>query len=120
MSTITLVQGEDRKLTFTLQEIDEKEVTTYMDLTGASEIEVRSAAASSGTPYISFKKTDTEVTILDAKGGIFQVTMSDTKTGLMKLGSEQNLEVIVDIGSERRIAQLLKSITVIKRLFPTP
>ena len=117
MSTITLVQGEDRKLTFTLQEVDEKDVTTYMDLTGATQIEVRIAAAAGG--YVSIKKQpDADVAILDAKGGIFQVTISDSKSALLKIGVEQSIEVIVDIVNERRIAQLLKAITVVKQLFP--
>jgi hypothetical protein len=120
MSVITLVQGEDRTLTFTLQEVDDKDVTTYMDLTGATAIEVRAANASAS--YESFTLAASEVTVLDAKAGIFKVKMSDAKTALLKLGADQNIEVIIDIGApsagDRRIAQLFKAITVVKRLFP--
>jgi hypothetical protein len=115
MSLITIVQGEDRTLTFTLQEVDANGVTTYMDLTGVTEIEVRAAAAAGG--YISFKKSATKVAVLDTLGGVFKVTISDTESALLKVAPDQNLEVIVDIGTTRRIAQLLKSITVIRRLF---
>ena len=38
MSLITIVQGEDRTLTFTLQEVDANGVTTYMDLTGVPRL----------------------------------------------------------------------------------
>jgi hypothetical protein len=120
MSSVTIVQGEDRVLTFTIKEVDDKNVTTYMNLTGATEIEVRASNASS--TYESFKLTDSEVTVVDAEGGVFRVHMSDVKTALLKIQPEQNIEVIVDIGApsagERRIAQLFKAITVVKRLFP--
>jgi hypothetical protein len=115
MSLITIVQGEDRTLTFTLQEVDANGVTTYMDLTGVTEIEVRAAAAAGG--YISFKKSATKVAVLDTLGGVFKVTISDTESALLKVAPDQNLEVIIDVGTTRRIAQLLKSITVIRRLF---
>ena len=119
-NVITLVQGEDRTLTFTLKEVDSNGVTTYMDLTGATEIELR--AADSGSGFVFFKLTLLEIEIVDAKGGVFKATMSDTKTALLKLGQQQNLEVIIDFGSpsagDRRIAQLFKAITVVKRLYP--
>lgn len=120
MSAINIVQGEDRILTFTISEKDENGVTTYLDLTGATEIELR--AANSSSSYESFKLSVTEVTVLDAEKGTFKVHMSDVKTALLKLGSDQSIEVIVDIGAptagERRIAQLTKAISVVKRLFP--
>ena len=119
MSTVTIVQGEDRTLNFQIKEIDSLDVTTYMDLTGATEIELRLSNATTG--YVSFTLSGGEVTVLDAKNGSFKVRMSDTKTALLKVASNQNAEVIVDIGAptagERRIAQLFKVITVVKRLF---
>lgn len=119
MSLITIVQGEDRTLTFTLQEVDSNGITTYLDLTGATEIEVK-AAGTSGT--VSFKLTAAEVSILDSVGGVFKVQMVDSKTSLLRVAPDQNLEVIIDIGShpsgQRRIAQLLKAISVVRRLFP--
>lgn len=116
MSVITIVQGEDRSLNFQIKEVDSSDVTTYMDLTGATEIELR--APDNSTGYISFKLSNAEVAVIDSKNGIFKVLMSDTKTALLRIGQSQNIEVIVDIGSERRIAQLLKAITVVSRLFP--
>lgn len=118
---VTIVQGEDRTLTFTIKEIDSNLVTKYMDLTGATAIEVRAPDAAL-VSYISFTMAGSEITVIDAINGTFKVKMSDTKTALLKLGVEQNLEVIVDIGAppggDRRIAQLFQSITVVKRLFP--
>jgi hypothetical protein len=120
MSAITIVQGEDRTINFQIKEVDASDVTTYMDLTGATEIELRAPDASTG--YISFKLSTSEVTVIDSKNGIFKVKMSDTKTALLKVGSSQNIEVIIDIGAptagDRRIAQLLKAITVVARLYP--
>lgn len=120
MASITIVQGEDRIITFTISEIDEKQVTTYLDLTGATAIELRAANTSSS--FESFTLGASEVTIVDAEKGTFRVHMSDSKTSSLKLGADQSVEVIVDIGApsagERRIAQLTKAITVIKRLFP--
>lgn len=115
MSLITIVQGEDRALTFTLQEVDSNGVTTYMDLTGVTEIDVRIAAAAGG--FLSFKKSATKVAVLDTLGGVFKVTINDTESALLKVAPDQNLEVIVDVGANRRIAQLLKAITVVRRLF---
>lgn len=120
MASITIVQGEDRIITFTISEVDEKQVTTYLDLTGATAIELR--AANSSASYESFTLGASEVTIVDAEKGTFRVHMSDVKTANLRLGADQSVEVIVDIGApsagERRIAQLSKAITVIKRLFP--
>jgi len=120
MSAITIVQGEDRTLNFQITEVDSSDVTTYMDLTGATDIELR--ASDNSTGYISFKMSTSEVTIVDAKSGMFKVKMSDTKTSLLKIGSNQNIEVIVDVGAptagDRRIAQLFKAITVVARLYP--
>lgn len=117
MSTVTIVQGEDRSLNFQIKEIDSDSVTTYLDLTGATAIEMR-VSDLAGTGFIAFTLAATEITIVDAKNGQFKVQMSDTKTATMKLAASQNAEVIIDIGTDRRIAQLLKAITVIKRLFP--
>lgn len=120
MSVVTIVQGEDRTLNFQIKEIDSSDVTTYMDLTGATDIELRLQGAATNT-IVSFKLSASEITILDAKSGTFKVKMSDTKTALLKLGAAQNAEVVVDIGAptagDRRIAQLFKVITVVKRLF---
>lgn len=121
MSTVTIVQGEDRTLNFQIKEVDSDAVTTYLDLTGATAIEMR-VSDSAGTGYISFTLADSEITVVDAKNGMFKVKMSDVKTALMKLAASQNAEVIIDVGAptagDRRIAQLFKAITVVKRLFP--
>jgi len=120
MAAITIVQGEDRTINFQIKEVDSSDVTTYMDLTGATEIELRVANASSS--YESFKLTNSEITVVDAKNGMFKAKLSDVKTALFKLGKEQSAEVIVDIGAptagDRRIAQLTKAITVVARIFP--
>lgn len=63
------------------------------------------------------KKTGSKVAVLDSLGGVFKLTISDTESALLKVGPDQSLEVIVDIGTNRRIAQLLKAITVVRRLF---
>lgn len=121
MSTVTIVQGEDRTLNFQIKEVDSDSVTTYLDLTGATAIEMR-VSDSAGTGYISFTLAASEITVVDAKNGMFKVKMSDVKTALMKLAASQNAEVIIDVGAptagDRRIAQLFKAITVVKRLFP--
>lgn len=121
MSTVTIVQGEDRTLNFQIKEIDSDSVTTYLDLTDATAIEMRVSDVV-GTGFISFTLADLEITVTDAKNGAFKVKMSDTKTNLMRLQSGQSVEVIVDMGApsagDRRIAQLFKAITVVKRLFP--
>lgn len=120
MSTVTIVQGEDRTLTFQIKEIDASEVTTYMDLTNATGIEIRAAGTS--VNYISFSFSSNEIVFLEKKSGTFKLIMSDAKTKQLKVGPNQNLEVIVDLGApplgERRVAQLIKSITVVKRIFP--
>jgi len=119
MATIKLVKGEDRLINFTLKETNEDGVTTYLDLTGATEIELRMAHETSG--YVSFKLSDSEVAIVDAIGGVFSVSMGDVKTATMKVFEDQNIEVIVDIGApsagDRRIVQLLQVLTVSERLF---
>lgn len=119
MAAVKIVQGEDRILKFTISEQDDSGVTTYLNLTGATEIEMR-VANLSGT-FESFKLTTLEIVITDNEKGMFDVHMSDTKTALLKLGADQSIEIIVDIGApsagERRIAQQLKAISVNKRLF---
>ena len=116
MSAVTIVQGEDRTINFQVKEVDSEDVTTYMDLTGATAIEMRVSDATTG--YIAMTLAALEITVVDAKNGMFKVNMSDTKTALMKVATLQSAEVIIDIGTERRIAQLTKAITVVKRLFP--
>lgn len=120
MSTVQIVQGEDRTLNFQVKEVDSNGVTTYLDLSGSIyEIELKLAGTSA---TVSFKKSDLEVYIVDGKQGLFKVVMSDTKTALLKVGSNQNAEVIIDLtaaptAGERRIVQLTKAITVVKQLF---
>lgn len=116
MSLITIVQGEDRTLTFTLQEIDSNGVTTYMNLVGVTEIDLRVPAAAGS--FLSFKMSATKIAILDHEGGVFKVTISDTESSLIRVGVDHSLEVIIDVGTTRRIAQLLKAITVVRRLYP--
>lgn len=118
---LTIVQGEDRTISFQVKEVDSNGVTTYLDLSGTVyDIVVKMAGTSS---TVSFnKRTDNEITIVDGKIGLFKVTMSDTKTALLKVGANQNVEVVIDLtaaptSGERRIVQLTKVITVVKQLF---
>ena len=111
MSQVTLIQGEDREINFTV--IDSEE-SIALDLTGSTEITVKVAATAGGA--VSFTKTASEVVVTDATKGKFKVIMSDTKTGLSKVG-DQSVEVIIDIGTARRIVQLEKALLIKKKLF---
>jgi hypothetical protein len=120
MAAINIVQGEDRVLTFQIKEVDSNGSTVYMSLVGVTEIDLRVPSAAGS--YISFLKSASEITIVDATLGTFSVSMTDTKTALLKVGSSQNAEAIIDVGAapagNRRIAQLLSVITVTAKLFP--
>lgn len=117
---VTIVQGEDRTINFQVKEVDSAGVTTYLDLSGTVyDIELKLAGTST---TVSFKKSDSEITIVDGKSGTFKVTMTETKTAALKIGANQNAEVIIDLtaadpAGERRIVQLTKAITVVKQLF---
>jgi len=118
--SFTIVKGEDRTLNFQIKEVDENDVTTYLDLTDFSKIEMKVPAT--GGSYISFTSTALEITVTDPKNGLFQVKMGDTKTALFKTGENQNIEVVIDINGappagDRRIVQLYKAITVIAPFF---
>lgn len=111
MSQVTLIQGEDREINFTV--IDSEE-SIALDLTGATEITVKVAATAGGA--VTYLLSLAEVVVMDAPKGKFKVIMSDTSTLLIKLG-EQSVEVIIDIGVNRRIVQLEKALVIKKKLF---
>lgn len=111
MSQVTLIQGEDREINFTV--IDSEE-SIALDLTGSTEIAVKVAATDGGA--ISFLLSTAEVVITESTKGKFKVVMSDAKTSLLKVG-DQSVEVIIDIGSSRRIVQLSKALLIKKKLF---
>lgn len=117
---VTIVQGEDRTINFQVKEVDSSGVTTYLDLSGTVyDIELKLAGTST---TVSFKKSASEIVIVDGKAGLFKVIMSDDKTEGLKLGANQNAEVLIDLtaadpAGERRIVQLSKAITVVKQLF---
>lgn len=107
----TLVQGEDREISFGLKDINED---VYIDLTGNTEISVKLNATAGGS--VEFTKTATEVVVTDATKGKFKIVITDTKSSLIRLG-ERDVEVTIDWGTTRRIVQAFKAITVVKRLF---
>lgn len=111
MSQVSIIQGEDREINFGVKDSEDD---VYINLTGATEITVKTAAAAGGS--VDFTLTATEVVVTDATAGKFKVNMSDTKTSLIKLG-EQSVEVIIDIGTNRRIVQLEKALLIKKKLF---
>lgn len=111
MSQVTLIQGEDREINFTV--VDSEECIA-LNLTGATEIAVKIAATAGGA--VTFLLSVAEVVVTDAIKGKFKVVMSDTKTALSKLG-EQSVEVIIDISTNRRIVQLEKALLIKKKLF---
>ena len=111
MAQVTLIQGEDREINFGVKDSEDD---VYINLTGATEITVKTSATAGGS--VDFTMTATEVVITDAPTGRFKVVMSDTKTSLIKVG-EQSVEVIIDIGTSRRIVQLEKALLIKKKLF---
>jgi hypothetical protein len=108
---ITIVQGEDREISFGLKDINED---VYIDLTGATQISFKVLATSGGS--VECLLSAAEVVVTDAIKGKFKVVLSDTKSALIKLG-ERDIEVTIDWGTTRRIVQSTKAITVVKRLF---
>ena len=111
MGQVTLIQGEDREINFGVKDSGDD---VYINLTGATEISVKTSATAGGA--VEFTLTALEVVITDASTGKFKVIMTDTKTSLIKLG-EQSVEVVVDIGTNRRIVQLEKALVIKKKLF---
>lgn len=107
----TLIQGEDREISFGIKDVNED---IYIDLTGATEISCKLAATLGGS--VEFLLSVTEIIVTDPTKGKFKVVMSDTKSALIKLG-DRDVEVTVDWGTTRRIVQAFKAITVVKRLF---
>ncbi len=111
MSQVTIIQGEDRLINFGVKDSEDG---VFIDLTGATEITVKTTAAAGGS--VDFTLTGLEVSITDAPKGKFSVSMSDTKTSLIKVG-EIPVEVVIDIGTNRRIVQMEKALLVKKKLF---
>jgi hypothetical protein len=111
MGQVTLIQGEDREINFT---VIDSEDSIALDLTGATEISVKIAATSGGA--VIFLMSNSEVIVTEAVKGKFKVIMSDTNTSLIKIG-DQSVEVIIDIGTNRRIVQLEKALSIKKKLF---
>lgn len=111
MAQVTIIQGEDREINFGVKDSGED---VYIDLTGATEIAVKIAAAAGGS--VDFLLSVSEVVVTEAAKGKFKIVMSDSKTSLLRLG-ERDVEVIIDWGSNRRIVQAEKALSVAKRIF---
>lgn len=100
----TIVQGEDKTLTITLD---------TLNLTSATEITCRFPGS---TSVVEKTMTGGAVSLVTAASGIFSVTLTDTDTALLQPGTRATLEIVVDFSSTRRIFQKESAYTVLRRV----
>ena len=98
MSTVTIIQGEDRDISFGVKDTDED---IYIDLTGASEITMKIAATAGDS--VACTMSAGEILITDAPKGKFIVSIHDAKTALAKVGL-RDVEVIIDWAAPKAIS----------------
>lgn len=113
---IEVIQGSD--LSFNIR-LKDKATGDPFDLGNTNEIKVLFPKESSATPLIKTLTSSGGVTILNSPGGRMQVLLNEGDTDDLKVGDRLDFEVEIqkNSGADTFIVQMLKKLTVKKRLF---
>ena len=109
-SPITIVQGEDRELSFGLTDLEKK---VYIDLTGATEISLKVESSVAGQS-VECLLSEQEIVVTSALSGKFKALFTDEQTALMKLG-KRLIEVTIDWADKRRIVQMSDALNIVNK-----
>lgn len=106
-----IIRGADASLTIVVR----KDNGDPLDLTGATEIEVRLKKADKTA--LAKTMSGSAVSVISAHNGRISVELNETETAGLMVMHNAPVEVVVDFGDTRRIAQIKAGLSVIARLF---